>query len=118
MVLVPKNKYEHLLKLEDEFKPSVQTGGQNRQESSEIPTQKTDETMSEVATIPKKEQTNLVNTTEEKPRLFVDKPLSKMHFIRRTSTPLKKKKTKQSDVKQKKKRRQKKKVDQLHHIIR
>lgn len=99
MVLIPKTKYEHLLKLDEKTEQSDQTGGQrdfkktsdissnNSDNNSHIATQKTDETISSAVTPPNKEENEAVISTKkpENPRLYVNKPLSKMHFVRKYS---------------------------------
>lgn len=98
LVLVPKTKYEHLLMLSEKNKSNEQSGGQleTKNETSSIP----DNTMVENA-LNERESTNDtrdVNETQteniEKPRLYVDKPLSKMNFSTRKLIARKEKKVK------------------------
>jgi hypothetical protein len=86
MVLVPKIKYEQLLKLSDPVEKTEQTGGQseNRDEHLSTPLNSTETSSSEkqiVISSSRDENDNNI-TQLDKPRLYIDKPLSKMSFGR------------------------------------
>lgn len=86
LVVLPKRKYEHLLKLVEESKETEQTGGQleNREETLKIPQSKSEETIPSGPIDSKKNETETATSAKqpEISRLYVDKPLSKMHFTR------------------------------------
>lgn len=86
LVLVPKGKYEHLLKLVDESGQNEQSGGQigNQEDIPPLdPEIKTKDSSSNERTSVASEDTkeeNEENTGVVKPRLYVNKPLSEMPF--------------------------------------
>ena len=82
LVLVPKIKYERLLKLNDKSEQSEQLGGQVETRDGSPMVSDGKETREIVNSDEKLESAEKQKSTEsaEKPYLYVDKPLSKMHF--------------------------------------
>lgn len=90
LVLIPKNKYEHLLKISENYVPNEQIGGQR--EDRDLPSSDlgTDENNFREKQMSSKNENQVRSDSkdgnetspEEKPRLYVDKPLSEMPFDR------------------------------------
>lgn len=84
LVLVPKSKYEHLLKLAKDTEQTEQSGGQvgNRDQNTPEPDIKSTDNISDEKDSNSESKYENDKSTEgqEKPRLYVDKPLSEMHF--------------------------------------
>lgn len=91
LVLIPKTKYERLLKLSEKTDHNEQNGGQleNKNEVSSILDDKSKENIlkeNKIIKDSKHENEIKKNMEEEKSRLYVDKPLSQMKFsIRKLS---------------------------------
>lgn len=104
LVLIPKTKYEHLIKLSEDYKPDEQIGGQRDNTDLESPVLGTKNKNSEenqMSSGGSKDENQVSSdskdrnepSTEEKPRLYVDKPLSKMPFDRiKSKSPTKRRK--------------------------
>ena len=84
LVLVPKRKYEHLLKLVKETEQKEQSGGQGTSEEIPPPEShiKRDDIVPNEGTnsSPDSRGESEMKGEEEKPRLYVNKPLSEMPF--------------------------------------
>lgn len=84
LVLVPKSKYEHLLKVAKQPEENEQSGGQlgSTEEYTQSPNIKPKNNISdENESASENKYENEKNTeSEEKPKLYVDRPLSEMPF--------------------------------------
>ena len=83
LVLVPKSKYEHLLKLAKDTEQTEQCGGQvgNTDKNTPNPGIESKDNISDAKYSGSESKDELEkNIDEEKSRLCVDKPLSEMPF--------------------------------------
>lgn len=107
LVLIPKTKYEHLLKLSENYIPNEQIGGQREDRELSSPDLDMENNNSREKQMSSKDENQVGSDSkvgnetspEEKPRLYVDKPLSKMPFDRiKLASPTKKRKRVKTNI--------------------